>query len=205
MTSFIFSRALKPSSLSRCQQTSFFKRTSACLERVTAMLFFLQSSRNRVDLLSYESKPTDNTTGGLEKIWTGMHVFPIRKTSTQPHCALVSVHVCVYTYICGQTTPCPSKFFSGLQSFCCRLFVVLLSYDSRSTLIRRDCTKKIGRVLKMTSFIFSRALKPSRSLQTGSAYRLDRRKKMVECLRVSLFSDFLHFLLPIRKRTWFLK
>ena len=39
----------------------------------------------------------------------------------------------------------PSKFFSALQSFCCRLSVVLLSCDSRSTLIRRDRTKKIGR------------------------------------------------------------
>ena len=32
----------------------------------------------------------------------------------------------------------PSKFFLTLQSFCCRLSVVLLSYDSRSALIRLD-------------------------------------------------------------------
>ena len=32
-------------------------------------------------------------------------------------------------------TSSPSKFFSSLQSFCCHLSVVLLSYDSRSTLI----------------------------------------------------------------------
>ena len=39
----------------------------------------------------------------------------------------------------------PSKFFLALQSFCCPLSVVLLSYDSKSTLIRLDCRKKIGR------------------------------------------------------------
>ena len=36
--------------------------------------FFLRSSRNRVDLLLYESKTTDkrgNTTGGLRKVWMG--------------------------------------------------------------------------------------------------------------------------------------
>ena len=38
-----------------------------------------------------------------------------------------------------------TKFFLALQSFCCRLSVVLLSYDSRSTLIRRDRTEKFGR------------------------------------------------------------
>ena len=35
----------------------------------------------------------------------------------------------------------PFKFFLALLSFCCRLLVVLLSYDCRSTLIRRDRTK----------------------------------------------------------------
>ena len=39
----------------------------------------------------------------------------------------------------------PSKFFLALQSFCCRLSVVLLSFDIRSTLIQLDRTKKIGR------------------------------------------------------------
>ena len=39
----------------------------------------------------------------------------------------------------------PSKFFLALQSFCCRVLVVLLSYDSRSTLIRIDRTKKFAR------------------------------------------------------------
>ena len=42
----------------------------------------------------------------------------------------------------------PSKFFSALQSYCFRLSVVLLSYDSRSTLIRRDGWEKFGRVSK---------------------------------------------------------
>ena len=41
----------------------------------------------------------------------------------------------------------PSKFFSALQSFCCCLSVVLLSCDSRSTLTRRDRTKKFGRAV----------------------------------------------------------
>ena len=36
----------------------------------------------------------------------------------------------------------PSKFFFVLQSFCCRLSVVLLSYDSRSTLIWLNQSKK---------------------------------------------------------------
>ena len=40
----------------------------------------------------------------------------------------------------------PSKFFLALQSYCPRLSVVLLSYDSRSTLIRQDRTEKFGRV-----------------------------------------------------------
>ena len=44
--------------------------------------------------------------------------------------------------------PChhnPSKFFSALKSNCSRLSVVLLSYDSRSTLFRLDRRKKFGR------------------------------------------------------------
>ena len=36
----------------------------------------------------------------------------------------------------------PSKFFSALQSHCSRLSVILLSYDSRSTLVRLDRRKK---------------------------------------------------------------
>ena len=40
----------------------------------------------------------------------------------------------------------PSKFFSALRSYCSRLSVGMLSYDSRSTLIRLDHRKKIGRV-----------------------------------------------------------
>ena len=42
--------------------------------------------------------------------------------------------LCIHIY--------PFKFFSALQSFCCRLSVVLLSYHSRSTLIQRDRRKK---------------------------------------------------------------
>ena len=39
----------------------------------------------------------------------------------------------------------PSKFLSALQSYCPRLSVILLSYDSRSTPIRLDRRNKIGR------------------------------------------------------------
>ena len=39
----------------------------------------------------------------------------------------------------------PSKFFSALQSYYPRLLIVLLSCDSRLTLIRRDQRKKSGR------------------------------------------------------------
>ena len=46
------------------------------------------------------------------------------------------VHVTVFS-----TMSYPSKFFSALQSYCSRLSIVLLSYDSRSTLIRRDRKK----------------------------------------------------------------
>ena len=41
----------------------------------------------------------------------------------------------------------PSKFFLALQSFCCRLSINLLSYDSRSTLIRLERTIFFGRVV----------------------------------------------------------
>ena len=44
--------------------------------------------------------------------------------------------------------PYPSKFFLALQSFCCRLSIVLLSYDIKSTLMRLDRRKKIGRVVQ---------------------------------------------------------
>ena len=40
----------------------------------------------------------------------------------------------------------PSKLFSALHTYCSRISVVLLSYNSRSTLIRLDC-KKIGRAV----------------------------------------------------------
>ena len=39
----------------------------------------------------------------------------------------------------------PSIFFSALQSYCSRLSVVFLSYESSSTLIRLDRRKKNGR------------------------------------------------------------
>ena len=39
----------------------------------------------------------------------------------------------------------PSKFFSALQSYCPRISVALLSYDSRSTILRLDRRNKFGR------------------------------------------------------------
>ena len=49
------------------------------------------------------------------------------------------------TYIEAMIGADPSKFLLALQSFCCRLSVVLPSYDIRLTLIRRDRTKQFGR------------------------------------------------------------
>ena len=43
----------------------------------------------------------------------------------------------------------PSKFFSALQSFCCRLSVGLLSYDNRSTLKRLHQRIKFGREMRL--------------------------------------------------------
>ena len=48
---------------------------------------------------------------------------------------------------------CPSKYFPALQSFCSSLSVVLLSYDSRSTLILRlDCRKKMEGIFVLPIF-----------------------------------------------------
>ena len=52
---------------------------------------------------------------------------------------------CMHKRCMNRYTDSPSKFFLALQSYCCCLSVVLLSCDSRSTLIRRDRTKKFGR------------------------------------------------------------
>ena len=69
----------------------------------------------------------------------------------------------------------PSKFFLALQSFCCRLLVVLLSYDSRSTLTQLDRTKKFGRVLKKNiipinfdSWTYTKNIIPSRPFLSSS-------------------------------------
>ena len=47
------------------------------------------------------------------------------------------------------TCAAPVHFFSTAQSYCSRLSVGLLSYDSRLTLIRRDHRKKCGRAIGM--------------------------------------------------------
>ena len=44
----------------------------------------------------------------------------------------------------------PVQIFPPIQSFCCRLSVVLLSYDSRSALLRLDRRKKFGRADRQT-------------------------------------------------------
>ena len=49
----------------------------------------------------------------------------------------------------------PSKFFSALQSYCSCLSVGLLSYDSRSTLIRPDRRKKFGRAARQSDIVQS--------------------------------------------------
>ena len=81
--------------------------------------------------------------GGLRKIWTG----GARKIR-QAGISLLIASSFSSSEVLSLAPPSdyPSKFFLALQSFCSRLSVVLLSCDSRSTLIRRDRTKKFGRV-----------------------------------------------------------
>ena len=50
----------------------------------------------------------------------------------------------------------PSKIFSAIQSFCSRLSIGLLSYDSRSTPIRLDHRKKFGRVMNQIKYMFTK-------------------------------------------------
>ena len=51
--------------------------------QATRLKNYLLSSRIRIDLLSYESKPTEcNTTGGLKKAWTGTYTQGVKTTVT---------------------------------------------------------------------------------------------------------------------------
>ena len=106
--------------------------------------FFLQSIRIRVDLLLYESKMTDQReqydwiegkkSGRVASLLcphrevTELMVFTIKY--------IITLKQCIIKY-----TKIPFKFFSALQSYCPRFSVILLSYNSRSTLIRMDCKK----------------------------------------------------------------
>ena len=49
----------------------------------------------------------------------------------------------------------PSNFFSAIESYCSRLSVSLLTYDSRSALIRLDRRKQSGRTLFVSYFYFN--------------------------------------------------
>ena len=71
----------------------------------------------------------------------------------------------------GRIALVPSKFFLALHSFCCRLSVILLSYDSRSTIIpvQLDRRKKIWSSLSVCLLSYN-----SRS----TLIRLDGRKKI---------------------------
>ena len=78
----------------------------------------------------------NNTTGGLKKNgWAAAMTHWNAHTMRQWNRKLWAVARC-YSW------PGPSKFFSALQSYCSRLSVVLLSCDSRSTLIRLNRRKK---------------------------------------------------------------
>ena len=71
------------------------------------------------------------------------------------HCGCVYVHTQIhahaltYSYANGRNKNSGTLpiFFSALQSYCSRLSIVLLSYDGKSTLIRLERRKKIGRVI----------------------------------------------------------
>ena len=106
-----------------------------------------------------------NKTRGLQKIWTGQWC---------PHhdesCLLAAS--CIIKK--QQSTPCssqmvgikwfcpianwfchPSNFFSGIQSYCSRVSVGLLSYDSRLTLIRMDQRWKFWPLFSIYSSLFT--------------------------------------------------
>ena len=126
--------------------------------------FFHRSCHIRVDLLSYESKTTDKweqynwmVETNLDRAMDPLNFFlPSRCIAIYP---LLDDTKFTAIYV-NNTTGCqinnmdrislffkhPSKFFSALQSYCSIISVVLLSYNSRSTLIWLDRKIKFGRV-----------------------------------------------------------
>ena len=112
----------------------------------TRPIFFLQSSRNRVDLLSYESKMIDkqeqyyrrgekNLDGHAQTVFSKINVT----TSS----------VCLFFFRNMQPNlegerkiKYSPKFCLAIQSYCFHFSVGLLSYNSRSSLIRMDRRKK---------------------------------------------------------------
>ena len=131
--------------------------------------FFLQSSCIRLDLLPYERKTTDkreqydwraekNFDGHSIFWWSDFSSFSRGNWFCHHRLATSSSFSCIigggrrmklwkFTERKEESGIYPSKFFSALQSYCPRLSVALLSYDSKLTLIvRPDCRKKFGRV-----------------------------------------------------------
>ena len=112
--------------------------------------FCLQSSRTRVDRLSYESKPTekrwqydwraDKYLDGLTAILAKSSQLLLQEKNKETE---LMPRARDKQYQSKTTRPI---FFPALLSYCSRLSVVLLSYDSRSTLIRLDRRQKFGRV-----------------------------------------------------------
>ena len=90
-----------------------------------------------------------NTTGGLKKIWTGCILTLYTAVRT---CVIVKVQVFKKWTPTVKNECVPNLFsyarpifFSVLQVYCSRSSVILLSYDSRLTLIRQHGWEKLGR------------------------------------------------------------
>ena len=108
--------------------------------------FFLRSSRNRVDLISYKSKPTDKWE---QYDWIAKNIRTVGNARSIffPASSHIKVNLILYNSKPAEIqVHYPSKFFTPLQLCWSHLSVGLLSYDSRWTLIRVDRRKKFGRV-----------------------------------------------------------
>ena len=87
----------------------------------------------------------------------------------------------------------PSKIFSSLQLFCSRFSVGLLSYNSRTTLIRLDCRNFFGRVLSLFLLFEQKRFfwQEARYLQNGRrsinyAVHSSEFFSALKCIRVNL-------------------
>ena len=113
----------------KVQNLNFYLETHSLSNNILNH-FLLRSNRIRVNLLSHERKSTNKQEQydwRAEKNLDGIGFIQLQnlaRNSVHPYLVLA----------------CPSKFFLALQSFWCCLAVVLLSYNSRSTLIRRNRT-----------------------------------------------------------------